>query len=475
LMLFGFKSNLTVLSSRFSSMTHRLGDLYERELFAKIEDGRQNKPRLLQDLKIAPGGNTAFVPKAENWKRRCKVPILILNATTLNTCHSWQFTASFMGEPPTRSINTDINANSVLRRMYHHEAPLAHRENMRVGHAVAASACVPGLFDPLVLEDLYHGGYVTRLVDGGVYDNQGTASLLEQDCTVLLVSDASGQTAQELEPADSRMGVLRRTQDVLMTRVREAQYELLSTLSTNSLVRGVMYLHLKNDLSATPVDWHNCPNPSIVKPQGPLTGYGMRRDVQERLAAIRTDLDTFSDAEADALMLSGYMMAERQFAECIPNLPVSSEPAATWRFQDIQGIACNPLEQPGLHQLLSALAVGKRLWFKPMLISRGLRWGTIALILALTVIGVYAAWAHWTSPIAITRTHFLVGVTALPVMAGLMGAGRAIARRLRYRNKPQQILLALLICGGGWLLAKIYAAVADPVYVRSGPKYSRRI
>jgi len=38
------------------------------------------------------------------------------------------------------------------------------------------------------------------MVDGGAYDNQGIVSLLEQNCTVLLVSDASGQTAVSLEP-----------------------------------------------------------------------------------------------------------------------------------------------------------------------------------------------------------------------------------------------------------------------------------
>jgi predicted acylesterase/phospholipase RssA len=474
LMLFGFKSNLRVLTSRSSSMTHRLGDLYERELFSRIEDGRAGKPRLLKDLKIAPGGNTGFVPKTDNWNRRCKVPILILNATTLNTCHSWQFTATYMGEPPTRSINTDINANGVLRRMYHHEAPLAHRENMRVGHAVAASACVPGLFEPLALEDLYQGGYVTRLVDGGVYDNQGTASLLEQDCTVLLVSDASGQTAQELEPADSRVGVLTRTQNVLMARVREAQYELLSTLSANSLVRGVLYLHLKKDLHASPVDWYNCPNPSAPPPQLPLTGYGMRRDVQTRLAAIRTDLDAFSDAEADALMLSGYLMAGQQFAECIQNLPTSSAPAATWRFQQITNIACHPLEQPGLSELLRMLDIGGALGFKPMMVSARLRWASRAVLVAALGAVVYAAWSNWTSPVAVTRTHMLVAVLLLPAAAIVLAVGRRIARHARYRNKPQQILLSVVVCTGGWLLAKMYAAIADPVYLRSGPNYRGR-
>jgi predicted acylesterase/phospholipase RssA len=473
-MLFGFISNLTVLTSRASSMTHRLGDLYDRELFARIADGREGRPRLLTDLKIAPGGNTAFVPKTDNWNRRCKVPILILNATTLNTCHSWQFTATYMGEPPTRSINTDINANRVLRRMYHYEAPLPHRATMRVGHAVAASACVPGLFEPLALEDLYKEGYVTRLVDGGVYDNQGTASLLEQDCTVLLVSDASGQTSEELEPADSRVGVLTRTQNALMARVRESQYELLSTLSANSLVRGVMYLHLKKDLHAAPVDWYNCPNPSDVRTLLPLTSYGMRRDVQTRLAAIRTDLDAFSDAEADALMLSGYLMADQQFAECIHNLPTSPEPAAAWRFQAIRSIACHPLEQPGLSDLLHTLEVASALWFKPMLVSAGLCWSAIALLLTIASVVTYAVWSNWTSPIAVTRNHMLIAVVAVVAIGVVLAAGRRVARWARYRNKPQQIVLSVVVCAGGWLLAKLYASIAEPVYLRSGPKYRDR-
>src|SRR5262249_34594954 len=157
------------------------------------------------------------------------------------------------------------------------------RETIRVGWAVAASASVPGLFEPLAFDGLYEG-YATRLVDGGVYDNQGVASLLDQDCTALIVSDASGQTANQFDPSASRFGVLTRTQNALMTRVREAQFELLSTLRSNTTVRGLMYLHLKKDLEAKPIDWLTCPNPAQVWKPPSLTSYGMRRDVQEKLA-----------------------------------------------------------------------------------------------------------------------------------------------------------------------------------------------
>jgi hypothetical protein len=475
LMLFGFKSNLKVLTSRQSSMTHRLGDLYESELYAQIEDGRHKKPRLLADLTITPDDNPRFSPRTDNFRRRAKVPILVLNSTTLNTCHNWQFTATFMGEPPTRSINTDINANDRLRRMYHSEAPLPHRKTMRLGHSVAASACVPGLFDPLMIDGLYEGGYVTRLVDGGVYDNQGLASLLEQNCTVLLISDASGQTGREFEPADTRLGVMTRTQDVLMARVREAQYELLNTLASSSLLRGFMYLHLKLDLSPQQIDWHRCPNPTPRPRTDPCTSYGIRRDVQERLAALRTDLDAFSDIEADALMLSGYKMAEEQFSK-VGSVPVSSAGKVRWRFQGIEPIVCARGDVEHLSDVLRALEVGSRLAFKPFFLSRTLLGITAVLLFGVLSLLGYWAWTAETEPLVVTleRSHamgLLLGLVALTIVGA---AGRWVARKARYRNRPQRVLFAVWACGlFGWAVMRLYSFLTQPFFVNAGGVYQR--
>src|SRR5699024_364451 len=120
--------------------------------------------------------------------RENKVPVLILNAATLNTGHTWHFTTSYMGEPPA-GIDSRIDCNDRYRRMYYKDAPKAHR-NVRLGHAVAASACVQGVFEPLALDGLYKDR-VVRLVDGGTCDNQGIGGLLQEDCNVLLVSDGS--------------------------------------------------------------------------------------------------------------------------------------------------------------------------------------------------------------------------------------------------------------------------------------------
>ena len=67
-------------------------------------------------------------------------------------------------------------------------------------------------------------------------------------------------------------------------------------------------MHLKKDLDGDPVDWRDCGDPSDPPSPLLLTSYGIRRDLQRRLAAIRTDLDAFNDIEASSLMASGYRM-----------------------------------------------------------------------------------------------------------------------------------------------------------------------
>jgi predicted acylesterase/phospholipase RssA len=198
-----------------------------------------------------------------------------------------------MGESPA-GINSDIDGNDRLRRMLYDAAPERYRR-VRLGHAVAASACVPGLFEPLTFEGLYPDR-VVKLVDGGVSDNQGIAGLLEQDCNVLLISDGSGQMESIREPSSGTLGVPLRSTAILQARVREAQYEDLRARRRSQLLRGFMFVHLKQDLDVDPVDWIDCLDPSDIDDdasppsrRGQLTSYGIAKDIQQRLAGVRTD------------------------------------------------------------------------------------------------------------------------------------------------------------------------------------------
>ncbi len=320
-------ASLRLLSPNYSR-SDRAGDLFETHLFARVPDDRETAPsrrkkRLLSDMTIHPKDfeePESFNPAVHNWNRENKIPVLILNATSLNTGHNWQFTAKWMGESPA-VVDQEIDATRRLRRMYlDSEAPHPHGE-LRLGRAVAASACVPGIFDPAVLAGLYEERLgeeewssdrriVVRLVDGGVFDNQGVAGLLEQECRVVLVSDASGQMDFRDDPSGSLLGVPLRSNAILMDRIRQAQYGDLVTRKRNGQIRGLVFLHLKKDLEGDSVDWTGCDDPKSrpSRSDGQATSYGILKSVQRRLAEIRTDLDSFCEQEAYALMCSGYRM-----------------------------------------------------------------------------------------------------------------------------------------------------------------------
>jgi hypothetical protein len=331
-------------------------------------------PWHMTDLPITPSGRKDFALHYENWLRQAKVPMLVLNATTLNTGHSWQFTASWMGEPPV-SAEEQVDASRRLRRVYYRDAPHGHREP-RLGKAVAASACVPGLFPPVTLEQLYDGIDV-ELVDGGVHDNQGIASLLEQDCTVILVSDASGQIRDDEHPARGLYGVANRANSILMSRVRGAQYSELSGRRRSGTLRGLMVVHLKKGLAPPPRDWSGCQEPYDPFDDAPPPGvdpehtpYAIDLQVQRALSELRTDLDAFSDDEAYALMAAGYEMTRCELSKALPALPQTDrafKPSLSWPFtptlENLAGV-------DGQSGLVEALRPGRARFFRGFVAHR---------------------------------------------------------------------------------------------------------
>jgi hypothetical protein len=421
--LASLSANWKMFLSPDYSRTDKVGELYESEIFSRVQDGEGGEDRWINRLLIKPMGEErqrleGFRPKHQNWRRRNKVPTLILNATTLNTGHNWQFTVSRMGES-TASIDPEVDANERLRRMYYDEAPAPHK-NVRLGRAVGASSCVPALFEPVVLKDLYRERTV-RLVDGGVHDNQGIVGLLEQDCTVLLVSDASGQMGSEAVPSKSELGVLLRSNSILQARIRGSEFDDLKARRRASLLRGMMFIHLKQDLDADPVDWVGTEDPfegSVdARPAarcGPLTSYGIQKDVQRLLAGIRTDLDSFSDAESYALMTSGYRMTEHSFPRCINGFP-TAEANTEWAFLSVEKAMT---QQEGSDKLKQLLKVGANIPFKIWMLSKPLK--VLGIILGLVAV-VGFVWIAVEYP-----TYALVTIT-VGMIASFVGITLATA------------------------------------------------
>ena len=416
--------------AQLGQRTEEMGKLLDTGLYgpaAGLKEGDRPELRSLiicpplthDELSLPREKRSSFVPKYDNWQRANKVPILIINATTLNTGHNWQFTATFMGESPNQ-IMPEVDGNERLRRMYFDEKMPEQHRKLPLGLAVAASAAVPGLFRPVQLADLYEERDI-QLADGGVHDNQGIGGLREQDCTVMLVSDASGQFVTERSPSRFEISVLLRSNSTLMARVRELEYRELTARKEAGLLRDFLFVHLKKDLAVGPVDWLECdltkesPESEGVPPESDKpTRYGVRANVQNLLAGIRTDLDVFSEAEAYALMASGYQMTARYFPESIKSFNLTAPTDPRWQFLAVNRLVSAPAGEEAdapepcqVADFLEALKIAAQLLFKgpqtvpnPRLL-KCLVWAIIALMVLLSISVVAAAFAGllWRMPL----------------------------------------------------------------------------
>ena len=462
-------SNLKMIYKPNYSRTERVGELYEEEIYRLVEDGEAAAPRWLNELLVEPAGHPeAFSPRQDNWRRAAKVPILILNAATLNTGHNWQFTASWMGEPPA-GVSSEVDGNDRLRRFYYDQAPVPH-QSIRLGHAVAASSCVPGLFEPLALDRLYPDRIV-RLVDGGVHDNQGIAGLLGEDCDIMLISDASGQMESQNYPKSGMVSVPLRSSSILQSRVREAQYLDVDSRRRSSQIRAFMFVHLKKDLNVKPIDWIGCNDPhdpgdeplSAVIP-GDVTSYGLPKDVQQKLAAIRTDLDSFNDQEAYALMTSGYLMTDHEFPKYIKGFSLQGPPP-DWGFLAIEPALKNVPGKEAEHRKLmnileAAHSSAFKIWkLKPILQAAAVGLAAIGLALFYWIC---SKW--WNSAL------FTVGSTATVLITAILTSivGPIVVKAINYRKTLAQVGVGLGMALIGFAAARLHLHYFDRWYLQEG-------
>ena len=368
------KNAKMVLSPRYSR-SDRIGDLYDRYIY-KDAWGEQRErrwkghgpelPVALRELKISPRCEPVEDPAAYNASHDEKLPILLLNATSLNSGHNWRFEAVRMGESlPVDERRAKI-ANSVDKSMrllpgYFDpcrgwpQVPPAKRD-FPLAKAVAASAAVPGVFQPLPISGMYEGIRV-QLVDGGVQDNQGLQGLLDSGCDQLIVSDASGQMPDREHPSSRLFGVLARSGSIEGDRIRDEQLlELLDREGERALV------HLRLGLDGRAIPPGSAPPRAEAKADGATADFGVDADAQDALSQIRTDLDFFSDTEASALELDAYLMSGRTLeASGLAGAEVAAREHPGWAFR------AGELEdrmRRGDPRLVSALEAGKHMFLR---------------------------------------------------------------------------------------------------------------
>jgi hypothetical protein len=270
------------------------------------------------------------------------------------------------------------------------------------------------------------------------------------------------------DPSRGLIGVPLRSNSILMARVREAEYRELDARKRSSLVRKLVYLHLKKDLEVNPKDWIGCKEPHVTLDKArpaeilkSFTSYGISKDIQEKIAAIRTDLDSFSDKEAFALMTSGYRMAEIEFKHQFETLSQGNETPPNWPFLQVEKSMQNEEKS---QEMLQLLKVASNTALKIWLLSKPLK--VVGIIIALAaVIAFLVASFKWPSLPLIT--FGMIGTSLLFFIVGLF-VGKTLLRIVRFRETFSQIAIGVGMALVGWILARIHLHVFDKWYLRAG-------
>jgi NTE family protein len=476
-----FKNARMFLSDDYSR-SDRMAELYNEHfylpLWRRMMGDADARLIHLRDIAISPvkllqdavGISGSFNIRTYNREAKHKIPVLTINATTLNTGHPWHFTGAWVGEPrpqqPSNDTNVTIDTNVTLeqlsfdgwdRNQKRKRPPLenagnekkraAKLDDLTLADAVAASACVPGIFSPMAIHDLYWNSsgeeIVVELVDGGVHDNQGTDALFQDNCTEIICSDASGQLEDERTPSSKLVPVVRRSNDILMDRVRDDGYlnlyqsergdELLDEHDPlkkgNALekelrerwnVNRFAFFHLREMFSARP-GYPGIPGPVDCSTEAGGHVY--------RLSNVRTDLDSFSDIEAFTLMYDGYCLSN----ECVcrkfgtpSDLPKRGRPDE-WQFlQATVMLELRTVNAGRLRRLLRHLHIGKHQFFRAFLLPDPSSLFIAGILLAAAVAAAVAGW-----------NQEILSIPAFSLTTGEAVAGAMVALFFFLLNKLQ--------------------------------------
>lgn len=127
-----------------------------------------------------------------------------------------------------------------------------------------------------------------------------------------------------------------------------------------------MFLHMKDGLSSNTVR-RRASQASVVDARRSLSPSGIRQDLQQALSALRTDLNVFTENEANALMGCGYLMVDHALDMTLDHLPgfMSTRRETRWAFSGMLGDLTSLQEvSPFRNALLQEFADGSIVRFR---------------------------------------------------------------------------------------------------------------
>jgi NTE family protein len=158
-------------------------------------------------------------------------PLMAVGSSNLQTGRPFTFSQNHMGDSGYEALPDPI---------------LFHTNGFPISRAVAASSCVPFAFTPVVIAKQFFvdaSNYTLispKLIDGGVYDNQGIQKLTQLKsryaCNTIIISDAGSKMVFDKSYYNT-VSLLLRTVDLFMNRIKNVQ--MAANLFQNVQVRSV--------------------------------------------------------------------------------------------------------------------------------------------------------------------------------------------------------------------------------------------
>jgi predicted acylesterase/phospholipase RssA len=258
-------------------------------------------------------------------------------------------------------------------------------DRLTLGEAVGASACFPPVFPPYMVLGFYDDLWVSRLglTDGGVYDNLGITTLLDERCTYIVASDTGGLFDVKQRVSAGRLGMSGRIVSILMDDVAELQRATLRV--GRRIQRAIEGEEEPRPRLAELAAWYGLQGLAFFHINSPtLDGPGLRSGPDpETVARIRTDLDAFGDVEIAALVNRGYETADQYLRKHLDVTPYKDP--ERWRPPATLPL---PLQAPSA-RVQRILEVGGGRFFRSLKLWSPVSWTFTLLIVGGTV------WKTW--------------------------------------------------------------------------------
>lgn len=158
----------------------------------------------------------------------CDMPELVIGSTNLQTARPFTFSKRKMADSTYEHLETPV---------------LFEGAKFPVTRAVMASSCVPFAFTPITIDKAFfkcpeqYDTIDPKLVDGGVYDNQGAHKLTQKQssykCDYVIVSDA-GDKLPFKKSYTNTFTLLIRTVDLFMARIKH--FQMIANLYSKSKI-----------------------------------------------------------------------------------------------------------------------------------------------------------------------------------------------------------------------------------------------